>query len=243
MIPANKRPMFRRVFYAYLKRVLIKKHFGKVTFEGALDVPTPEATIYIINHSSWWDGLMLYYLTESLSQQDHYVMMDEEGLTSYPFFRKLGAFSVNRRKPRDLIQTFQYMDKLFDQGHPVWIFPQGKVEHQEKLPYQFEKGIGRIIKMRGTVTVKPITFHYYFPEEQKPVLSIKAGDPVLAKNQERSRSEWTSYFEAVLTKQYTEHKKAIVNDINYHKREDLIQLKKQSSSISDWLDRVKKVFK
>ena len=65
-------------------------------------------------------------------------MMDEPGLKQYPFFRKLGAFSINREQPKEIVQSLRYSKKLIDQNMPVWLFPQGEIQHQEIRPLEFQ---------------------------------------------------------------------------------------------------------
>ena len=57
-------------------------------------------------------------------------MMDEQGLRQYPFFRRIGAFSVNRDKPRDMLASLQYAAGLLQSGCPVWVFPRERLLRQ-----------------------------------------------------------------------------------------------------------------
>ncbi|MCZ0701920.1 1-acyl-sn-glycerol-3-phosphate acyltransferase [Natronobacillus azotifigens] len=240
MIPANKKPTFMKLFDHYLKWYLIPKTFHAVHVKGQLDQENSHPNLYIINHSSWWDGPILYFLTQRRSQQDHYVMMDEQGLRCYPFFGKLGAFSVNKEKPRDLIETFRYTENLFKKDKSVWLFPQGQVYHQDATPFKFEQGLGRLIQLNKTVNVIPVTFHYYFLEVQKPMVSIVIGKAHTIISANKKRKEWVHYFENVMTEQYHNQKQALIVDLNYHKSDALTPLIKPKKSTSDWLDWLKR---
>ncbi|WP_058305858.1 lysophospholipid acyltransferase family protein [Gracilibacillus massiliensis] len=175
MINAKKDHRFEKIFYYYQQYYLIPKHFSLVSSKGELDEEQHLPTIYIANHSSWWDGLLLFQLTQKTSMEDHYIMMTEEGLKQYRFFRKLGAYSVRRDHPKDLIQSLRYTQTLLEHGKKVWLFPQGSIQHQHIPDYQFMRGIGLLLSMFDQVMIKPVTFHYYFHERQKPIAAIDIG--------------------------------------------------------------------
>lgn len=242
MITANHKPRFKRLFFLYLKHYLFKKHLGKIVVDGKWpDRNGP--TLYIINHSAWWDGLILFYLIQSQSQKAHYVMMDEKGLRRYPFFRKIGAFSVNKDKPRDLMHTFNYMAGLMNDAHPVWVFPQGKVEHQDAVPYVFQKGLGRMMTLIDNIHVVPVTLHYAFLEEQKPVVSIQIGDAMAIDKKQASKAVWLHRAENMMSRQYNEQKQRIIDDIHFYERTNQHVIFASSRSTSDWLDSWKGRFK
>ncbi|SEN45375.1 1-acyl-sn-glycerol-3-phosphate acyltransferase [Amphibacillus marinus] len=236
MITANKSANFEKWFFRYLKYYLIKRQFSTVMYEGDVDTTTELPILYIANHSSWWDGLFLFYVTYVASDQEHFAMMDQNGLEKYPFFRKLGAFSVNRDKVKDLVKTFHYLYQLLDQGHRVWLFPQGNVTHQDKLPYQLQSGLGRIIQRYPSLCLKPVTFHYYFAEEQKPKLHIEFGQEQLLQGADRKRKEWSAYLAQILTTQYEHQREKVSQSILYHRHPAAKHLITSSRSTSDWLD-------
>ncbi|GEM01459.1 1-acyl-sn-glycerol-3-phosphate acyltransferase [Halolactibacillus halophilus] len=239
MITAKHVSLFKSVFYRYLKYYLLKKQFGKIVVHGQL-TPVEKPVLYLINHSSWWDGLILFYLVETLTKQNHYVMMDETGLKRYPFFRKCGAFSLNKSKPRSLVETFQYMDQLMTQQQPIWVFPQGKVEHQEAVPFVFEPGLGRIMTLKEHVHVVPVTLQYVFLEEQKPVVSVMIGEALITNKKDKSKREYLKQAEALMTKQYRIQKQMMIDDPHFYKAPTWQSILKSSRSTSDWLDAFKR---
>ena len=95
MIEANKSAVFEAFFHIY-NRWLIRRFFHQVLLtQEAYKPEQGKGSIYMLNHSSWWDSLMLFYLTKTVMNVDAVAMMEEEGLRRFPFFRKLGAFSIN----------------------------------------------------------------------------------------------------------------------------------------------------
>lgn len=132
----------------------------------------------IANHSSWWDGLVLHYINEQIFQADSYAMMGETGLRQFPFFRKLGAFSVNSGSASSLRASLKYAEQLLRDGKNVWIFPQGEEVHLEKRPLQFRQGAAFLLN-RTQVPVQPIAFYYTFTHHSRPELFIRMGEPII----------------------------------------------------------------
>ncbi|MER3523886.1 MAG: hypothetical protein C4326_07400 [Ignavibacteria bacterium] len=94
MIEARKSVLFQRVFRLYNRR-LLQKHFASVRAAGLdhvryLDPHLP--VVCIGNHSCWWDGLIELFFAREVFDCDPYLIMEEQQLVRYPFFRWLGAF-------------------------------------------------------------------------------------------------------------------------------------------------------
>ena len=97
MIPAKKNYLFDKGFELYLNP-LLRRSFSGLLGRG-IQKPPANPVIFIANHSSWWDGLLFFFLNRTVWKHDIHMMMDEKGLVEYSFFRFLGAFSINRAKP------------------------------------------------------------------------------------------------------------------------------------------------
>lgn len=239
MITAVKNKHFSKLFYFYLNKYLLKRHFHAIVADGEIDPLDQGPVIYIANHSSWWDGILFFHLTQQKSSLSHHVLMNEDGLKQYPFFRRLGAFSINRDQPKEIIKSLQYSEKLMRQANPVWLFPQGEVQNQEIRPLQFQTGIGYLLARFEEVTVKPVTFYYSFGEDQKPIASIQIGEGIVIEGKSKSRKHWTAHFQDVLERQADGQRKEIIENLNFHQLPVLNQLMKQSKSTSDRFDNWK----
>jgi 1-acyl-sn-glycerol-3-phosphate acyltransferase len=193
MIEARKTAWFEKLFYLYNGR-LIRRWFNKVYVRIDPNGIPEGPTLFIANHSSWWDGLFAFHLNYSLLKYDAFVMMSESGLKKFSFFRKLGAFSINRDSPKDIIKSMRYAMKcLIDfslkrniRGRSLWMFPQGDIRHQDIRPLSFLPGLAFLLeKVKSTnlnITVVPVTFYYDFGLEQKPSVYISIGSPVSTLN-------------------------------------------------------------
>ncbi|WP_276694023.1 hypothetical protein [Exiguobacterium chiriqhucha] len=97
MIEASKKKWFNNLFSTFVKERQIRPFFHTIHVR-ADDVPTPG--LFLSTHSSWWDGMILLMLNEYYLRHDVHVLMDEDGLRRFPFFRHLGAFSIKKANCR-----------------------------------------------------------------------------------------------------------------------------------------------
>lgn len=209
MIQANKSQLFHSMFSLYHQR-LLRRSFDQIYLHSKGNFPTTPA-IYIANHSSWWDGLIYFHLCRTVLTEDIYIMMHESGLKRYPYFKRLGAFSINRSNPKDILRSLHYAEQLVQEGKSVWMFPQGDEFHLEKRPLGFQPGISYVLERLPYTQVVPVSFYYSFGHKKKPDVYIKAGIPFYHHDLSgRSRTEKTAGLEQVCTEQLDELKELVV---------------------------------
>jgi len=182
MIRAEKNRTIEAVFAAVNRRMLCRA-FNTVRLAGGDHVDALDRTLPMIfygNHSCWWDGLMEFFLGRVRFGVDSYLMMDEEQMARYRFFRWIGAFSVNRKSPREAVMSMRYAVSLFDRPNRVlWIYPQGIMRPNDARPLAFYTGIGRILQALGRAQVVPVVHRYEFLLEQRPDALTSLGEPML----------------------------------------------------------------
>lgn len=179
MLEAKKSRLFEKIFALY-NRNLFKRRFHslnvsclKILQNRRKDNPL----IIYANHSSWWDGLVAFQISRHVNL-DSFVMMEEKQLKKLFLFRKLGAFSVIREKPREAVKSLNYAAELLAQAtnRAVWIFPQGEILPQDSQPLKFYGGLARIIERVRNCYVVPIAIRYEFLGDYKPRIFVKIGD-------------------------------------------------------------------
>ncbi|MDF2658553.1 MAG: putative glycerol acyltransferase [Paenibacillus sp.] len=175
LILADKQKWFNKLFYLYNKHWLLPRFFHSIEAVGAVDAEPGASVLYIMNHCSWWDGLLVYHATQNCSLADHYMMMDREQLAHYPFFRKLGAFSIDKSSLGGITASLDYASSLMRQGRAVWLFPQGAIEHQEKRPIAFQSGVGALLCRCPQTAVIPVTVYYSVSNRQKLLAELEFG--------------------------------------------------------------------
>lgn len=178
MIKTRKNKIFENLFSIYNTK-LLKKHFFRVMLleeENFLSRPSGIPSIIYANHSNWWDGLAAFHLSKVLWNIDAYVMMDIEQMQKYRFFKRIGAFSVNRNNPREALESIEYSVELLKETNRVlWIFPQGVMQANDFRPIKFYNGVSKIAQKLGEVNLIPAAFRYEFLMEQRPELFISIG--------------------------------------------------------------------
>lgn len=173
MLDACPHPWILRWFNWYC-RYALRKHFHRIHVEGELPTQITGGRLYVVNHSNFWDGIVLNLLLRPLGQP-LYCMIEVTQVKKHPFFRRIGGFSINRSNPRDAVRSLEYAAKLIKSGAAVVIFPQGKLEHADKRPLIFERGVAKLLEQAETATVIPISLLYEFGQEQRPEIPIRLG--------------------------------------------------------------------
>ena len=211
MIDAKKSALFETGFNLYLTP-LIRSSFSRILGQGVKNIPD-EPALFIANHSSWWDGLVFFYLNRTVWRHDIHMMMHEDGLKKHSYFRYLGAFSINRQKPKEILTSLQYAESLLKQGKSVVLFPQGDEFHLETRPLAFQTGIAYLMEHCPEVPVVPLNFYYSFGHQQKPDLWIRQHPPVSTEEiAQLTRKEKTLYLQQLCTEQLDSLKNTVISE-------------------------------
>nr|WP_145404442.1 lysophospholipid acyltransferase family protein [Paenibacillus xylanexedens] len=222
MIRAVKSKAFERIFTLYNHYYLLRRRFRSFTLSGSLDpqvldgngrllpMAPDQPVVYFMNHSSWWDGLLLYHAAKQTSRGDHYVMMEEQQLRQYAFFRKLGAYSINKDSSSGVRTSLQYTNELLAAGKRVWIFPQGEILHQEARPIQFRPGIGLVLRRFPQAVAVPVTLCHGMVQHDLPEISMQAGSPIVGDWRAWKSEEIAERLGRVLEQQLDEHRAALI---------------------------------
>jgi len=146
------------VFRRYL-RGLFRKSFHALRLIGDVPEPPPHLPVVLIgNHNTWWDGFFPYFLNETYLHRKFFLMMLEEQLARYPFFRKLGAFGIRQGHPRSVMETVTYSASLLrNPQNLLCLYPQGALVPFQARPLGFQRGLQRIISLSGV----PVTLLQY----------------------------------------------------------------------------------
>jgi len=207
LIASDSSKWFKRVFAKYNENYLLKRHFHAIRMNGQIDpAPRGQPVLYIMNHSSWWDGMVVYHVIANASSREHYMMMDEEQMSRYRFFRKIGAFSIDKKSRRGMVASLRYSENLLNQGEGVWLFPQGDIYHLERRPLRFQSGAGYLLERCPETIVQPVTVYYFLGVHQKAEASLIFGDPVRGEWAQLGRKQITTTLESVLENQLNDHR-------------------------------------
>jgi 1-acyl-sn-glycerol-3-phosphate acyltransferase len=182
MIKSKNNPFARLIFNNYIDR-LLKKNFSN--FYLCNEYPTlklNESVLITPNHFSWWDGFLIDYVVRMETNLDLRIMMLEEQLKKYWFFKYVGAFSITPNKPFAIKDSINYTTKLLrEKNNALIIYPQGEIEPFGKRPLSLKKGISLMLKNPNNITVIPAAFDIAFSEQKLPSIFLRFGDPLSAK--------------------------------------------------------------
>lgn len=208
---AHKRPFIEWGFTRF-NRYFLRWHFADIRLQAPDDIPK-EKTLFLINHSSWWDPLFIFYLNDSIIHSDGYGMMHEDGIRRFPFFRSIGAYSVNSEDRRHMMSSLKYSVDLLESGKTVWIFPQGDEQPVEKRPLEYFSGVSYIVQKCPDVHVVPISIYYALEHTRKPNAYIRIGE-TLEKDRYAAldRKTMTEHFETVATNELDALRKDIIEE-------------------------------
>lgn len=174
-IPAKESPLFIKLFDLY-SRVLFWRRFSSIDVDINYDPLPDRKSIYYLNHNSWWDGLIPFYLNQKYFKQNARGIMEDKQLKNYPFFRRLGVFSINLEDPRSSIRSLRYAIESMDRPKSaLYIYPQGKLVPFSIDQLNFKKGIGWLCRQLPEVDVVPIAVHIHTMYNDKPKLEISVG--------------------------------------------------------------------
>lgn len=179
-LPAKESKLFISLFDLYC-RWLFRRRFDEVQIQNDYRPVAGSKTLYYLNHHSWWDGLIPFLLNQKLFRQNARGMMEYKQLHRYPFFRRLGVFSVDLSSARSSVQSMRYAIQSMERSNAaLYIYPQGQTEPFKTKNLQFKKGIGWLAKKLPEADLVPVGIYIHTLDSDKPRLKIQVGEPVQA---------------------------------------------------------------
>ncbi len=177
MTPARHGRAFAAVFGAYTAW-LLRRRFSAVWAHGSL--PRTLAPLLIaVQHVSWWDPMILFHLSRTRFGGKHFVMMEEANLRRLRFFRRIGAFGIERSSRADVVAAMRYgLARLREPGSRVWIFPQGELVLADDRPIVCHPGAAWLAA-RSRVPTVAVALRYEFLDEQFPQAFVRFSEPRL----------------------------------------------------------------
>ena len=203
MIKADHKKWAEIIFDVYLKR-LIKKSFNDFRVINALPVIDKSKSLVITpNHFSWWDGFFIYWLNKKLLNKKLHIMMLEEQLKRYWFFKKLGCYSIDLIDSRKMITSLKYtLDLISDPENLIIIYPQGEIQPYEQRPIVIKDGINYLSsKSSIDFQILPVAFKINYTNERYPIIYTRFGNLLsskkISKNEKIFKDEFTANLDSL----------------------------------------------
>lgn len=179
-IPARESPWFIHLF-AFYTRILFSTRFKHIYIDQYYRPDAERKTIYYLNHTSWWDGLIPLLLNRKRLKQNARAMMEDTQMMQYRLFSKIGAFSVNLKNPRSTLVSLRYaVDSMERKNASLFIYPEGKIVPFSTQKPDFKKGLGWISNQCPEADVVPIGIYILTARYSKPELFIRVGKKIAA---------------------------------------------------------------
>jgi len=175
VIAARRYEGFVATFGAYVHWLLRRSFRGVWVSKGAT-FPS-SGFVAVANHTSWWDGFVAFAVQRAIApRHPFYVMMSEDGLRRFPFFRYGGAFAVDASSPRRARDAILYAADRAAAGTGLWIFPQGRLE-APGTSLVFTRGFAHVAR-RANVPVIPCAMRFALLDGQRPDAFLEVGPTV-----------------------------------------------------------------
>ncbi|MGC8486256.1 MAG: lysophospholipid acyltransferase family protein [Candidatus Baltobacteraceae bacterium] len=164
------------IFFGRYLQWLMRRSFARVLVRN--DGAFPNAGyVAAANHHSWWDGFLALTIHRAFAPERPFnLMMDDEQLRRFPFFRFGGAFSVDARSVRAAYPAIQYGAACARDGAGLWIFPDGELRPSHCEP-AFTSGFLHAARA-AEVPVLPVAMRFVFLGEQRPIAIAALGAPI-----------------------------------------------------------------
>lgn len=176
-IPAKESPFFIKTFRIYV-RLLFKRRFKQVWIRQEYHPYEKSRSIYYLNHHSWWDGIIPLLLNEYRFQQQARALMEDKQMKRYGFFKKIGAFSINREDPRKAVASLRYaVQSMQRENASLFIYPEGSITPAGSEP-SFEGGLAWLHDKLPDVDFVPIGIYMHTIRGDKPELHLHVGEKV-----------------------------------------------------------------
>jgi 1-acyl-sn-glycerol-3-phosphate acyltransferase len=125
--------------------------------------------------------------------------MEDKQMKQYPFFQKIGAFSINRDDPKKAITSLRYAVQSFQRDNAsLFIYPEGSITPAGSQ-MNFEGGLAWLYSKLSGVDFVPIGIYIHTIRHDKPELHLHVGRSVQPEN-ELSNKQQTEQFERALDK-------------------------------------------
>ncbi len=182
MIAADKWAPFEAWFLGRA-RARLRAGFTSLRVRGAEHVREAAArgpVLLVGNHTSWWDPLVVFYLSRAFFELDGHAMMDASNLRKLPFFSRIGAFGVDLDDPADGARALRYAARLLrgGPGRMVAVFAQGRERPVTERPLGFRPGSAELARLAPGARVVPFALRYEMQGDEKPHAYVAFGAPL-----------------------------------------------------------------
>ncbi len=192
----------------YLNR-LLRKNFSRFLILNEFpDISADKGLMITPNHFSWWDGFFINYVLSKYLKRKPYLMMLEEQLSKYPFFRRVGAFSINPGSIAEIKESLSFAKKIVSSpGNYLIFYPQGEIQPNDASGITLKKGLLHITE-NSAAEVLIVSFKVCYGNKKLPDVICRFGE---------------KYSSDFVSNNYEEYERKFKENINIPESEDILK--------------------
>lgn len=171
MIEARSSKCAHALIHWYIRRIA-SADFADLRLLGETPSIDPNRPLVVTpNHSSWWDGFWCYLLNRATHRRPTYFLMLEKELSKYPYFSRVGCFSIRPESAKSILTTFRYIEALLakEPQSVLYYFPQGELRPDVAGTLELKRGIERL-KLPDDTAIQPTVFRVEYLSSRKPTV-------------------------------------------------------------------------
>lgn len=166
----------KSVYGFYLKYILRKNFSRFLILNEFPETSDSKGLIITPNHFSWWDGFLINYVMSEFTKRKPYLMMLQEQLVKYPFFKYLGVFSVNPASPSSVKESLSFAEKISsDPANYLVLYPQGEIQPNDYDEVSIKNGL-KFLSGNISANVMIVSFRISYGNRKKPDIICRFGD-------------------------------------------------------------------
>lgn len=149
--------------------------------------------IFVVNHPSWWDPLLMFRLTALFPGRVDWGVIDAAALRQYRFLGRAGLFGIEPGTPRgaaEFLRTARTI--LSDPRASLWVNAQGRFADVRDRPVELRGGVGRLASELPHVAVVPVALEVTFWDQRTPEAFAAFGDIVTVLDTGGTAVAWTA---------------------------------------------------
>lgn len=125
--------------------------------------------------------------------------MEDKQMGQYPFFSRIGAFSVNLKDSKATLKSLRYaLESLNRTNASLFIYPEGKIKPVTEVDPDFKKGLAWLYSKTEKIEFVPVYIYMHSFRSSRHELYINIDKPV-SFDASLNRNELTALFESSLS--------------------------------------------
>jgi len=164
------------ILYKFYIGIKLRINFDKfILLNKVPDFSKCNGLIITPNHFSWWDGFLIEFLMRKISKRKLYILMLEEQLRKFWFFKYLGAFSIKPESLNSIKESLNYSKTILNSASNFLAFyPQGEIQKYETENLKLKRGLLTLTDKPGNC-VSILTFKITTNSVKKSTIYCKFG--------------------------------------------------------------------